>query len=91
MRARIITKFLTVKTSNKKRTTHVLLVRTMKAELVYGKIVRIEDNTLVLENTEGEEFEYDLDIELDENWVGANLGNYMTVVIVDGSVKGFRD
>jgi hypothetical protein len=65
----------------------------MKAELVYGRLIKIEDDTITLEikkSGDRTEVEYPLGIELDEKWVGDNLGCYFYAVIVDGKVTGFR-
>jgi hypothetical protein len=66
----------------------------MKAELVYGRLVRIQNDTLTLEIEKGlgerEEVQYHLDVALDEGWIADNLGKYMNVVVIDGKVKGFR-
>ena len=66
----------------------------MKAELVYGRIIRIENNTLTLEVKkslgEYEEVQFQLDIDLDEGWIADNLGAYMNVVVINGKVKSFR-
>ena len=65
----------------------------MKAELVYGKLIRVENKTLTLEvktNMDVEEIEYPLAMDLDEQWVIDNLGTYLNVVVIDGEVRGFR-
>jgi hypothetical protein len=65
----------------------------MKAEMVYGRLVKVENNTVTIEVEKKnglEEVEYQLDIELDEGWVAANLGKSMDVVLIDGKVKSFR-
>jgi len=66
----------------------------MKAELIYGRLIRVENKTLTLEIKKGsydlEEVQYTLDISLDEGWIADNLGKYMNVVVIDGKVKGFR-
>ena len=67
----------------------------MKAELVYGRLTRIENKTLTLEIKKGsydiEEVQYELDIPLEEGWIAGNLGKYMNIIVVDGKVKGFRN
>lgn len=63
----------------------------MKAELVYGKLIRIENDTLTLV-VDGEEVQYTIGIEeLSEDWIVSNLGNYVNVVLIDGKVKGFSE
>ena len=65
----------------------------MKAELVHGRLVKVENDTVTLEIKKGsydvEEVQYELGIELDEGWVADNLGKYLSVAVVDGKVKGF--
>lgn len=65
----------------------------MKAEMVYGRLVKVENNTVTIEVEKKnglEEVEYQLDIELDAGWVADNLGKSMDVVLIDGKVKSFR-
>jgi hypothetical protein len=66
----------------------------MKAELVYGRFVKVEDKTITIEVEKGqwekEEVEDPLDMELEESFVADTLGKYFYFVVVDGKVKSFR-
>ena len=66
----------------------------MKAKLLFGRVVEVNDDkiTVVVESSSGHErTELPLGIELNEEWVGENLGKEFSIVVVDGKVMGFRD
>lgn len=66
----------------------------MKAKLLYGRLVEVNDDkiTVVVQSSSGNQrTELPLGIELDENWVGDNLGKEFSFVVIDGKVMGFRD
>lgn len=65
----------------------------MKAEIVYGKLTKVEDNKVTIEQKNGydiEESEYTCDMALDEAWIADNLGKYLEAVVIDGKIKNFR-
>jgi len=65
----------------------------MKAETVYGKLVKIEDNKVTLQVKKGydtEEIVYPCDMSLEEDWIADNLGAYLEAIIIDGKIKNFR-
>ena len=65
----------------------------MKAELVYGKWIKVSEGKITLEvkaNFDYETIEYPYDMDLDEEWTREHLGDHVELVLIDGKVKNIR-
>jgi hypothetical protein len=61
----------------------------MKASLVYGRLIEVKDDKIVLV-VDKKRVELPVGIELSEEWVATYLGKDIEAVVIDGEVKGFH-
>ena len=65
----------------------------MKAELVHGKLMKIEDHNVTIEQGKGTEVqtvEYKCEMEMEDDWIATMLGQYVEAVVMDGVIKNIR-
>ncbi len=66
----------------------------MKAEIVYGKLTKVDQEKITLEvktrQYSDEPVEYPLDMALDEQWVIQHLGEYVEAILVDGKIRNMK-